>query len=198
MTSAASPWRLDAARTVRLALPLIIGQLASVLMTFVDTVMSGRLSAEALASVAAGAAMWHTIMLSGMGVLMAVSAFVAQFDGAQERGRIGPTVRQALWVALGLTLLTVALYSVAGPLLVRLEIDPSLHETILGYLRALLWGAPAMYAFLALRFLCEGMGLSRPVMYFGFVRRYHNSTNVLQELSTHIDNFVVELYHPCD
>jgi MATE family multidrug resistance protein len=169
MESASSLWRTDAGRTVRLALPLIIGQLASVLMTFVDTVMSGRLSAEALASVAAGAAMWHTIMLAGMGVLMAVSAFVAQFDGAGERGRIGPLVRQALWIALGLTLVTVALYLFAQPLLVNLEIDPSLHETILGYLRALLWGAPAMYAFLALRFLCEGMGLSRPVMYFGFV-----------------------------
>ncbi len=138
-------------------------------MTFVDTVMSGRLSAEALASVAAGAALWHTILLAGMGVLMAVSAFVAQYDGARQYERIGPLVRQALWVALGLTLLTAALYSVAEPLLVGLDIDASLHETILGYLRALLWGAPAMYAFFALRFLCEGMGLSRPVMYFGFV-----------------------------
>lgn len=169
MNPAANPWRTDVGRTVRLALPLIIGQLASVLMTFVDTVMSGRLSAEALASVAAGAAMWHTIMLAGMGVLMAVSAWVAQLDGAGEHGRIGPLVRQALWIALGLSLVTVGLYLFAEPLLVSLQIDPSLHETILGYLRALLWGAPAMYAFLALRFLCEGMGLSRPVMYFGFV-----------------------------
>ncbi|MDH3404368.1 MAG: MATE family efflux transporter [Acidobacteriota bacterium] len=169
MESAASAWRTDAGRTVRLALPLVIGQLASVLMTFVDTVMSGRLSAAALASVAAGAAMWHVVMLAGMGVLMAVSPAVAQLDGAGRRAPIGSLVRQALWIAAALTLVTALLYSTAAPVLVGLEIDPSLHATILGYLRALLLGAPAMYAFLALRFLCEGMGLSRPVMYFGFV-----------------------------
>jgi MATE family multidrug resistance protein len=138
-------------------------------MTFVDTVMAGRLSAEALASVAAGAAVWHTIMLAGMGVLLAVSPSVAHLDGSRRHHEIGPLVRQALWIAAGLTVLTVAVGLGSGPLLRALEVDPSLHPTILGYLRALLWGAPAMYAFLALRFLCEGMEISRPVMYFGFV-----------------------------
>jgi MATE family multidrug resistance protein len=163
------PRRAEAGKLLRLAGPLILGQLAGVLMTFVDTVMAGRLSAEALASVAAGAALWHTIMLAGLGTLLAVSASVAQLDGAGKHGAIGPLVRQALWIAGGLTVVTVALAFCAGPLIEALEIAPSLHSTILGYLRALLWGAPAMYAFLALRFLCEGMEISRPVMYFGFI-----------------------------
>ena len=169
MTLPSSLWRIDVARTVRLAWPLVVGQLAGVLMTFVDTVMAGRLSAEALASVAAGAAMWHTVLLAGMGVLLAVSASVAHLDGAGELDEIGPLVRQALWIALGLTIATVVAYLGAAPLLTALEIEPALHSTILGYLRALLWGAPAMYAFFALRFLCEGMEISRPVMYFGFL-----------------------------
>jgi len=161
--------RIDVSRTVRLAAPLVVGQLAGVLMTFVDTVMAGRLSAQALASVAAGAAIWHTLMLASMGVLMAISPSVAQLEGAGERDRIGPLVRQALWIAVGLTLATAVSCLAAGPLLSALDIDSSLHPTIMGYLRALIWGAPAMYAFLALRFLCEGMEISRPVMYFGFI-----------------------------
>lgn len=163
------PRRAEAAKLLRLAGPLIVGQLAGVLMTFVDTVMSGRLSAEALAAVAAGAALWHTVMLAGLGILLAVSASVAQLDGAGRHGEIGSLVRQALWIAGGLTVVTVALYFCAGPLLEALRITPALHPTILGYLRALLWGAPAIYGFLALRFLCEGMEISRPVMYFGFI-----------------------------
>jgi MATE family multidrug resistance protein len=78
-------------------------------------------------------------------------------------------VRQAAWIALGLTVVTIAAYRCAAPLLVAMSIAPELHATILGYLGALTWGAPAMYLFLALRFLCEGMGISRPIMYFGFV-----------------------------
>ena len=169
MSSATGIWRGDMSRTLQLAWPMVLGQLAGVLMTFVDTVMAGRLSAEALASVAAGAAMWHTVMLAGMGVLLAVSPSVAHFDGAGRHERIGPLVRQALWIALALSALTGVVYFVAGPLLQALDIDPTLHGTILGYLGALMWGAPAMYAFLALRFMCEGMSISRPVMYFGFV-----------------------------
>ena len=163
------PRRAEAAKLLRLAGPLILGQLAGVLMTFVDTVMAGRLSAEALASVAAGAAVWHTIMLAGMGVLLSVSTSVAHLDGAGKHREIGPIVRQAIWIAAGLSVLTLAVCLGAAPLLRALEVEPSLHPTILGYLQALLWGAPAMYAFLALRFLCEGMENSRPVMYFGFI-----------------------------
>lgn len=169
MIAPTNPWRREAGATLALAWPLVLGQLAGVLMTFVDTVMSGRLSAEALASVAAGAAVWHTVMLAGMGVLLSVSASVAHLDGAGEHREIGPIVRQALWIAAALTVVTAAIYLGAAPLLAALDIDPVLHPTILGYLRALTWGAPALYAFLSLRFLCEGMGISSPVMYFGFI-----------------------------
>lgn len=163
------PRRTEAVKILRLAVPLILGQLAGVLMTFVDTVMAGRLSAEALASVAAGGAVWYSVMLSGMGVLLAVSPSVAQLDGAGRHDEIAPIVRQAFWIAGALSLLTFAVGLGAAPLLRILAVDPSLHPTILGYLRALLWGAPAMYAFLALRFLCEGMEISRPIMYWGFI-----------------------------
>jgi len=166
---AISPLRAEASSLVRLAGPMVLGQLTGVLMTFVDTVMSGRLSAEALASVATGAAIWHTVFLFGLGVLLAVSPSVAQLDGARRHDEIPSVVRQAVWIALGLAALAVVVYRSAGPLLVAMAIAPELHPTILGYLKALAWGAPAMYLFLALRFLCEGMGISRPIMYFGFV-----------------------------
>ncbi len=160
-------WLTEVARTLRLAAPLVLGQLTTVLMTFVDTVMSGRLSAEALASVAAGAAIWHTAMLFGLGVLLAVPPSVAALDGAGRREEVAPVVRQSLWIGLALTGLMVAVVTASRPLLVALDVDAVLHSTILGYLQGLLWGAPAMFAFLSLRFLCEGMGNSRPVMYFG-------------------------------
>ena len=108
-------------------------------------------------------------MLAGMGVLMAVSPTVAHLSGAGRRDEIGSVVRQALWIAAGLTALTVTLYFGAAPVLVALDLEAELHPTILGYVRALLWGAAPLYAFLVLRFFCEGLEVGRPVMYFGFV-----------------------------
>ncbi|MEZ5331944.1 MAG: MATE family efflux transporter [Thermoanaerobaculia bacterium] len=166
---ARSPLHREASILLRLAGPLILGQLTGVLMTFVDTVMSGRLSAEALASVATGAAVWHTVYLFGLGVLLAVSPSVAHLDGAGDHREIPTVVRQAGWIALALAVLSILVYRSAGGLLAAMGIAPELHATILGYLAALAWGAPAMYLFLVLRFLCEGMGISRPIMYFGLV-----------------------------
>lgn len=160
--------RTEAAKILRRAGPLMLAQLAGKLMTFVDTVMAGRLSAEALAAVAVGDALWSSVTLGVMGVYIAVSSSVAYLDGAGEHREIPTIVRQALWIALGLAAVTCILYLGAEPLLRMLDIESVLVPTILGYVRALLWGVPAIFGFFALRFLCEGMSISRPIMYFGF------------------------------
>lgn len=161
--------RAEVRETLRLAGPLILGQLAGVLVTFVDTVMSGHLSALALASVAAGTAISHTVYLFGLGILHAVSPIVAELRGAGRESAIGAIVRQSLWIALVMAGLTCLVFRGAGPLLVALDVRPELHEIILGYLTALMWGTPAMYGFLSYRFLCEGMGVTRPIMHFGLL-----------------------------
>src|SRR5438128_792140 len=84
--------------------PIIAAQLAQVSMSFVDTVMAGRLSAQDLAAVAVGVSLWIPISVFGMGVLMSVSPTVAHAYGAGQSGEIGQHVRQGLWLALAVGL----------------------------------------------------------------------------------------------
>ena len=44
-------------------------------------------------------------------------------------------------------------------------IDDGFRQTAVGYVRAIVFGAPAICAFLALRFTTEGIGFTRPIMY---------------------------------
>lgn len=145
------------------------GQLAGIGMSFVDTVMAGSLSSQALAAVAVGSSVWSSISLFMMGVLMALPPWVAQLDGAGERGKVGPLVRQALWLALGLAGFTAALARNLGPIFSRLEVQAEIVPTVEAYLAALTWGAPGLALFFILRFLCEGLSSTRPTMYFGAV-----------------------------
>jgi multidrug resistance protein, MATE family len=154
--------------TVVLAVPLILGQLSSIGMNVIDTLLAGHLNAHTLAAVAVGAGVWALAIVASIGVMMAVPPTVAQLAGAGARERIGPMFRQALWLAimLGLALLVAVRYG--GPLLLgAFGIDPEIIGDTGDFLRAIAWGAPALTMYFALRGLSEGLALTRPTMYFG-------------------------------
>ena len=100
-TRAARLWREMRVSFV-LALPLVLGQVSSMAMNIVDTVLAGRHGPVTLAAVGVGSAVWSVVILVSIGVLMAVPPTVAQLNGAGRRAEIGPVFRQALWLALAL------------------------------------------------------------------------------------------------
>jgi MATE family multidrug resistance protein len=159
----------EIAATAKLAGPLIGGQLTMVGMNTIDTVMAGRLDAEALGGVALGSSVWASVMLFATGVLMVLAPSIAQVEGAGEGRRVAPLTRQTLWVALGLAVLSVAVAANMRPLLELLRVDPAIVPGAVGYLRALCWGVPAWAAYMVLRNMSEGLGATRPTLYFGLL-----------------------------
>ncbi len=164
-----SPVARELAATARLAGPVVGGQLTLVGMSFTDTVMAGRLDAAALAAVAVGASVWASIGLFITGVLMILAPSVAQCEGAGERHRVAPLARQTFWVALGLAAAGILAAANLRPLLELLRVDPAIVPDASGYLEALCWGVPAWAAYMVLRNTSEGLGATRPTLYFGIV-----------------------------
>jgi MATE family multidrug resistance protein len=148
----------------RLAVPLIVGQVSQVGMGFTDTVMAGRLSAADLAAVAIGTSLWIPIYLASVGIMMALSPSIAHMKGGNRVGAIGPLFRQGLWLALLLACVAVPLTRYIGQVTAWLDIDPAIVPVTNEYLAALSWGMPAACAYLAPRFLSEGIGHTKPIM----------------------------------
>ncbi len=161
--------RTEIGATARLAGPIVGGQLAMTGLSFIDTVMAGRLSARDLAAVAVGGSVWSATGLFFLGVLMALPPSVAMLAGGGRERRVGPLARQGLWLSLGLAAVAVAVVCNARPLLGAFAVEPEIVPVVVGYLRAIAWGVPAWFAYLALRFVCEGLGDTRPVLYFGLL-----------------------------
>lgn len=160
----------ESADTLRLALPLIAGQLSGVGMTVIDTVLAGHLDAHTLGAVSVGANFWVLAYIAALGVTMALSPSVAQLNGAREHARIGVLFRQALWLAAFMGLLLFIAVRICVPhFLAWIGVDPSLRSDAAGFVRAVSWGAPALCGYFALRGASEGMGLTRPTMYFGLL-----------------------------
>lgn len=167
------PFRPERARllhelraTVRLALPLVLAQLAAIGSNVIDAVLAGHVSAHVLGAVAVGASIWSLAIVSGIGMMMAVPPSVAQLDGGGRRPEVGAVFRQALWLALGMGVLLWFAVRHAAPLIDLIGVAPSLRLDVQAFLLAISWGAPALTCYFALRGLSEGLSLTRPSMYF--------------------------------
>ncbi len=156
-------------KTIKLASPLILGQIASMAIGFVDSVMAGRIDALALAAVAIGNAVWIAGLLFIIGVLMAIPPHISQLAGAGRVRETGAYLHQATFLAIALALGFFLFLRSAAPILNFTHVDPEIIPVALGYLDAISWGAPGICGFLLLRYLSEGLSLTRPAMYFGFL-----------------------------
>src|SRR5687767_15618869 len=87
------------------------------LMGVVDTVMVGRLSAEALGAVALGNLFFFTIAVIGWGVLMALDPVVSQAVGARDEPAIARGLQRGIALSLLLSVPASLLLLATGPFL---------------------------------------------------------------------------------
>ncbi len=163
------PFKRHISQTVKLSLPLIISQITVVAMTFVDTVMAGRLGSTTLAAVAVGSSLWSSAILFVFGILMAISSVVSAMDGADEQQQIAPFFRQALWLALILGLTFTGIILLMDPLFALFNTEPEVIPEATSYLHALAWGALPLSFFVAFRYLADGLSITKTTMYVSFL-----------------------------
>ena len=163
--------RAEILRTLQLAVPVMVGMVASFSMNFVDTLMAGRLADKeiALSGIATGGAIWSAVLMFILGVLMALQPVVAQLDGAGNQSEGGAAVRQGMWIAIVISIPYVFILLSGGALLQWMLVDAQIIPTAVTYMDALSWGAPAICLLLMLRFFSEGSGFTKPTMYMGLL-----------------------------
>lgn len=159
-------YRTQAKALLRLGGPLIVNNLAVAGMGFADAVMAGSLGAKELAAVAVGGSFWFLGFTLCLGILMAISPIVSRHFGAKDFDLIGRYTRQGIYLAvfMGVPLIFLGQYA-AAPLLEKFGIDPDFRDLTAGYVSAIMYGAPGIFIFLALRFTTEGLGMMRPIMF---------------------------------
>ncbi len=152
-----------------LAGPLVANNLALSGMSLSDTIMAGRLSRLDLAGVAVGNGLWMLFFLFGLGVLMAMSPSAAHAVGDKRYRQVGVYCRQTLWLSQALAVVLFFGLRTAANLLEPMGIEPSVAPVTRGYLYAISWGMPGIFAYLSLRFTSEGIGHTRPIMFIALI-----------------------------
>ncbi|MFT4176625.1 MAG: MATE family efflux transporter [Luteolibacter sp.] len=91
--------------TLRLAVPLMIGQLSQMLLGVADTVMVGRLGVIELAALTFANALFFVPFIFGVGLLTSVSVITSNARGAGDAARARASCRHGLFIATALGLL---------------------------------------------------------------------------------------------
>lgn len=160
--SAAAP---EALRVLRLAGPLVIGQVAIMGMGVTDVIFAGHAGTADLAAVTIGYYLWDLCLLLVLGIVLANSALVGHQYGADDRAGIRRQFQQCLWLSLPLGLCTGTALFLARQLLPRLGFEPEVTEIARGYLVPAVATTALLPFAICFRTTAEGLGLTRPVMW---------------------------------
>lgn len=162
----AGPWpgRADLLAMVRLAVPVTTVQLGVMAMGVVDTMVVGRISAEALAAVALGNLYFFATCAFGMGTLLALDPLVAQAVGGGDRAAVRGSVQRGLLLALALSVPAMALQLPGEAVLRALRQPPEVVPVAARYARACAPSVLPFFVFVVLRQTLQAMRRVRPVV----------------------------------
>ncbi len=160
--------------TIKLALPVSIGQLGHILLGVVDSFMVGKLGAEPLAAVSLANGIFFLILVLGIGMSHAITVLVAIAKGENKNEYCGVVLRQSLIVNVVFSLLLTIMVLGASELLDLLNQEPKVVELTKSYLRILSFSILPFMVFQTYRQFVEGLSDTKPPMYVALVANILN------------------------
>lgn len=148
-----------------MAVPLILSTAAWTVQHFVDRMFLAWYSPETIAAAMPAGMLNFTIMSFFMGAASYVSAFVAQYHGANRHHRIGPALWQGLYLSLLGGLVLVFLIPLAEPIFTLAGHEPLVRQYEIEYFQILCLGGVPVIAGSALTGFFAGRGRPWPVMW---------------------------------
>jgi len=163
-THTSSPVRNEIATLWRLSWPMLVGQLATVGMGVADVAMTGHVSAEELAAVSLGTSVWSIILVTVMGVMMAVNSVVAHEMGAGRYDRISHSVRESLWMGAIVGLAGCLAANACALLFDHIGLDQAVADRAKLFLHIISLGMPAFACYRALYGYTTSINQTKPIM----------------------------------
>lgn len=158
------PIRTEVATLWRLSWPMLVGQLATVGMGVADVAMTGHVSAAELAAVSLGTSLWIIILVTVMGIMMAVNSVVAHEMGAGRPDRIAHSVRESLWMGVIVGVGGCVAANLCTLFFDHIGLDPAVAGRASTFLHIISLGMPAFACYRALYGYTTSINQTKPIM----------------------------------
>jgi len=144
---------------LKVALPLMAGNLVQTLYNLTDTYFLGKLGKAELSAPTIAFPIIFFLILFGIGLSMAGTTLIAQARGRGSEGRVDYYLGQSTSILM-ITSVLIALAGIvlARPLLVLLQTPENVFSFTLDYMIIIFSGLPFMFGFLVLQSSMQGIG----------------------------------------
>lgn len=142
---------------------VLVGQLAVMAFGVADTMIAGRHSPQALAVLSLASSIYISIYVALNGLVQALLPVWAELHGAGRHAALGRSVRQALYICAGASLLGIAALCWPEPWLRWTGVPPALWPEVLRYLQVLALALLPSLLFRLYSTLNQSLGLPRLV-----------------------------------
>jgi putative MATE family efflux protein len=147
---------------VRLAIPIILGNLLQTGYQLTDAFWVGRLGAAAVAAVSVSFPLMFLVIALGSGLAMAGATLSAQYMGAGRQDMVNHVAAQTMMmVAITSAVLGAAGYLLAPSLLTLLGVASDVHAGALGFMRVSSIGVIFVFLYAMFQALMRGVGQTR-------------------------------------
>ena len=157
-------FKRESGALMHLSMPIILTQIATQAMGFVDTTMAGQVSPADLAAIALGTSLWIPVLLLLRGIIMALTPVIAYHRGAQDFERVAIEFFQMVWLALIASVLLITYLVSARSILEWIDVAAEIIPIASDYTFALAFGVPGIALFYTLNGFCEGMNNTKVAM----------------------------------
>ncbi len=149
---------------VSLSLPVAMTELGWMTMSLVDTMMVGRLSAEAIGAVSIGTAVFLAATILGMGLLLGLDTLVSQAHGANRWQECQEWLVQGIHLSILLSPLMMLILWCGLPYLGLWGFHPEVLALTPPYLKAVSWGIFPLMLYNNFRRYLQGIGRVKGIM----------------------------------
>lgn len=155
---------IETKKTLKLAYPIIFGELAQMALQLIDTVMVGEVSYKHLAAAALVISVINIPFILGIGITISVSQLVSMSNGRRD----GAKVSHYLFNGFVLSALVAIIISIGLELskgiLYHLGQDPKVADLAVPYMQLMGWSVIPMLLFMVLKQFTDGLEFTKTAM----------------------------------
>lgn len=149
----------DIKKLLSVMIPILVAQVSTAGVTFINTTMAGHAGADDLAGVSVGAGLFYPLLASIIGLLMAGTPLMAQLIGRKERESLPFIVRSGMVIGLSVwALFTAAYFFFIDDLLASLALEAAVEHIARYYLMTMIGVVFFLSLMIPLRCLTDTAG----------------------------------------
>ena len=152
-------------KNLKIAYPVMLGQLGQVAVGVVDSLMIGRLGTSNLAAVSVANGIFFIILIFGIGLSTAITPLVAQADGEKNLNKVSKILSHGLIMNTILSVLMTVIVFAIMPFLYNLNQPKEVIDIAIPYLKIITLSFIPLMVYQSAKQFAEGLSYTKPGMY---------------------------------